>query len=72
MERNLFQRVEVAFPLLDAAVCERVRREGIEVFWEDRAEAWEMRPDGGYALTVADQLERARHPQRRIRKKINK
>jgi polyphosphate kinase len=72
MERNLFQRVEVAFPVLDDALCERVRREGIEVFWEDRAETWEMRPDGGYTLSVAGQLDRARHPQRRIRKKINK
>lgn len=72
MERNLYQRVEVAFPLLQAGVRQRVRREGIEVFWEERAEAWEMHADGSYALTMQDDLARARHPQQRIRKHISR
>ena len=71
MERNLFQRVEVAFPLLDPAVRGRVEREGLAVAWEDRAEAWELRPDGEYELVGPEDPQRARHPQQRIRKLIN-
>ncbi|MEM1410941.1 MAG: polyphosphate kinase 1 [Pseudomonadota bacterium] len=72
MERNLFQRVEVAFPLLDPSVRKRVRKEGLDVFWEARAEAWELQADGSYTLTEPEQPNRARHPQSRIRKLIKK
>jgi polyphosphate kinase len=72
MERNLFQRVEVAFPLLDPAVRRRVEREGLAVAWEDRAEAWELRPDGEYELVGPEDPSRARHPQQRIQKLIKK
>jgi len=72
MERNLFQRVEVAFPILDPAVRKRVNWEGIEAFWKKHTEAWEMRPDGGYKLTRSENADKARHPQARIHKRINK
>lgn len=72
MERNLFQRIELAFPVLDPQARRRVERESIDVFWKERTEAWEMQPDGAYHRTPADWPLRARHPQHRIRKEINK
>jgi hypothetical protein len=49
-----------------------VEQEGIEVFWQERTEAWEMQPDGSYVRTPGDWPDKARHPQDRIRKAINR
>jgi polyphosphate kinase len=71
MERNLFQRVEVAFPILEPALAKRVLTETIEVAWEKRTQAWDMQPDGRYLMTPApDKGKRYRHPQKRNMKKI--
>ncbi len=48
MERNLFHRIEVAFPLLDARLKHRVIREGLRPYLKDNAQAWEMDADGEY------------------------
>jgi polyphosphate kinase len=72
MERNLFYRVEVAFPILNPAHRERVQREAIEMFWEERTDAWEMQADGSYLQTMAGKPGKIRHPQKRIRKHINR
>ncbi len=72
MERNLFQRVEVAFPILEAAVRKRVEFEAIEAFWKERTEAWEMRADGGYELTEQEAPEKAQHPQAIIYRRLGK
>jgi polyphosphate kinase len=48
MNRNLFQRVETCFPVLDPGLRERVVAEGLELYLEDNAQAWSMRPDGSY------------------------
>ncbi len=47
MERNFFRRVEVCFPLEDAAVRERVLRE-LQIYLDDNVQAWEMTPSGSY------------------------
>ena len=47
MERNLFQRVEVAFPVLDPALHAAVRRD-LDLYLADRADAWLMQADGTY------------------------
>jgi polyphosphate kinase len=52
MNRNLFQRVETCFPILDAALAERAVREGLEIYLGDNTQAWTMRPDGGYDKVV--------------------
>jgi polyphosphate kinase len=49
MPRNFFRRVEVTFPVEGKKARARVQREGIEVYLEDDAQAWEMGSDGGYA-----------------------
>ncbi len=48
MERNLFQRVETAFPLKDPKLAERVVRESFELAFADNRQAWLLKPDGSY------------------------
>ncbi len=48
MDRNLFRRVEVAFPVLDKALKARVIKESLQVHLRDNGSAWIMQPDGNY------------------------
>ena len=48
LERNLLRRVETAFPILDPACAQRVRREGLLNYLADNQNAWEIDADGGY------------------------
>ncbi len=48
MARNLFRRVEVAFPVLDDSLKKRVMEEGLMPYLRDNQNAWELRPDGTY------------------------
>lgn len=47
MERNLFRRVEVAFPLKDKKLRARVI-EHLEAYLADNAQSWLLQPDGSY------------------------
>ena len=48
MSRNLFRRIEVAFPVLDKALKKRVITEGLDPYLKDNSNAWELEPDGRY------------------------
>jgi polyphosphate kinase len=48
MNRNLFRRVEVAFPVRSPALKKRVLREGLQVYLKDNVNAWELGSDGSY------------------------
>lgn len=48
MERNLFNRVETSFPITDPDLVKRVEYEGLDVFWEDNTQAWDLLADGTY------------------------
>jgi len=48
MNRNLFRRVEVAFPIRSPALKKRVLREGLQVYLKDNVNAWELGSDGSY------------------------
>jgi len=48
MERNLFQRVEAAFPLHEERLAARMAEEAIELAFTDNRQAWLLRPDGRY------------------------
>jgi polyphosphate kinase len=48
MDRNLLRRVEVAFPVRDRRLKQRVLREAIEEHLKDNASAWVMDAEGGY------------------------
>jgi len=53
MARNLYQRVEVLFPILDPALRHRVRYEMLEAFLRDTSKARLLRPDGTYVRADA-------------------
>jgi len=46
MGRNLFRRIEVAFPVLDPVLRKRVIDEGLDIYLADRADAWTLGSDG--------------------------
>jgi polyphosphate kinase len=48
MNRNLFRRIEVAFPVRSTALKKRVIREGLQVYLKDNVNAWELGSDGHY------------------------
>jgi polyphosphate kinase len=49
MDRNFFRRIELAFPVLDPVLKQRVVREGLQAYLDDAGQAWVMNSDGGYA-----------------------
>jgi polyphosphate kinase len=48
MGRNLFRRIEVAFPVLDPALKARVIDEGLKPYLADSHDAWELGADGNF------------------------
>jgi polyphosphate kinase len=48
MNRNLFRRIEVAFPVLDKALKKRVMQEGLQPYLKDNLNSWELDADGSY------------------------
>jgi polyphosphate kinase len=48
MSRNLFRRVEVAFPVLERGLKRRVIAEGLNPYLKDNSNAWELEPSGHY------------------------
>jgi polyphosphate kinase len=53
MGRNLFRRIEVAFPVLDPQLKARVIDEGLKPYIADGLDAWELAADGSYSRTKA-------------------
>lgn len=48
MDRNLFRRVEVAFPVIDKKLKARVIKEGLKMLLRDNSTAWQMNSEGAY------------------------
>ncbi|MGB8435574.1 MAG: polyphosphate kinase 1 [Burkholderiales bacterium] len=48
MDRNFFRRIEIAFPILDRKLRQRVIREGLNVYLADTMQSWDMGGDGLY------------------------
>ena len=53
MDRNFFKRIELAFPVLDPALKQRVIREGLQAYLEDTSQAWLMDAEGSYVAPAA-------------------
>jgi len=47
MDRNFFRRIELAFPVVDPALKQRVVKEGLVAYLDD-AQAWLMNSEGHY------------------------
>jgi polyphosphate kinase len=50
MSRNMFRRVEIAWPVLDADMQKRVMNECFIPYLEDNVDAWTLMHDGSYQL----------------------
>ena len=48
MERNLLNRVETCFPILDPTLRQRVFNETLENYLADNSQAWKLEADGRY------------------------
>lgn len=48
MTRNLYRRIEVAFPIFDKALKKRVMSEGLEPYLKDNCMAWLLDESGNY------------------------
>lgn len=48
MGRNLFRRIEVAFPILDPTLKRRVIEEGLRYYIKDNTNTWILQTDGAY------------------------
>jgi len=53
MDRNLFRRIEVAFPI-DAAELQARVAEDLKLYLEDDMQAWELDTEGQYSHAVGD------------------
>ncbi|MET0344746.1 MAG: polyphosphate kinase 1 [Casimicrobiaceae bacterium] len=59
MGRNLFRRIEVAFPVLDPELRKRVIDEGLDVYLADNVDAWDLHADGAWVKCRPQKGERA-------------
>ena len=48
MNRNLYRRIEIAFPVLDEKLKRRVIQEGLQPYLRDNQNSWELQPNGDY------------------------
>jgi len=48
MERNLYTRIEVMFPILNEGCRKRIKQEIFKNYLKDNRDAWEMQSDGTY------------------------
>ena len=52
MNRNLMRRIELAWPVTDPVLRQRVIDECLVPYLHDRADAWDLQPDGRYQRTA--------------------
>jgi polyphosphate kinase len=48
MERNLYTRIEIMFPIFNERNRKRIKQEIFKNYFKDNANAWEMQADGSY------------------------
>ncbi len=63
MGRNMFRRVEVAFPVRDPVLRKRVVDEGLRTYLADNVDAWELHSDGSWTRVSRRRGTRARAAQ---------
>ena len=54
MGRNMFRRIEIAWPVRDVKVRQRVIDECLVPYLHDRKDAWELQADGSYVRLGSD------------------
>lgn len=72
MDRNLFHRVEVAFPIEDKKLFKRVYEDGLINYLQDNVQAWELAGDGSWQALSPKAGEEPHIAQNHLLKVINK
>ena len=72
MDRNLFHRVEVAFPIEDKKLFKRVFNDGLQAYLDDNVQAWELSGDGSWHQVTPKKGETPFIAQSHLLKTINK
>jgi polyphosphate kinase len=70
MNRNLFRRIEVVFPVLDKTLKKRIMQEGLLPYLKDNLNSWELRSDGQYYRKQPRNPERGMNAQLSLMQKI--
>jgi polyphosphate kinase len=70
MGRNLFRRIEVAFPVLDPKLRQRVVDEGLDAYLADRVDAWTLAADGSWSRPRAPGRERRTSAQNELLERL--
>jgi len=66
MERNLDRRVETVYPILDPAICQRIKHEVLELGLSDNVKGRELCPDGSYVFITPEPGKPAVNSQRKL------
>ncbi|WP_230655991.1 polyphosphate kinase 1 [Psychrobacter sp. I-STPA10] len=72
MDRNLFHRVEVAFPIEDKKLFKRVYEDGLINYLQDNVQAWTLAGDGSWQALSPKAGEEAHIAQNHLLQVINK
>jgi polyphosphate kinase len=55
MGRNIFRRIEIAWPVLDKAIRQRIMDEVLTPYLQDGVDAWQQNSDGSYTRALSEQ-----------------
>jgi polyphosphate kinase len=58
MNRNMLRRIELAWPVTDPALRQRIIDETLVAYLHDGMDAWEMQPDGSYVSLRKSETEK--------------
>ena len=56
MDRNLYRRIEIMYPILDASIKQRLIGD-LDTYLADNSQAWELSPDGSYRRCAPEEDE---------------
>lgn len=70
MDRNLFHRVEVAFPILDKKLAQQIYEDGLVNYLKDNCQAWQLSGTGEWTQVQDDNA--SHHAQNELLSKICK
>jgi polyphosphate kinase len=66
MNRNMVRRVELAWPVTDPVLRQRIVDECLVAYLHDRVDAWDLGPDGNYVRAKADRKHSAHSVQQAL------
>jgi polyphosphate kinase len=69
MNRNMMRRVELAWPITDPALRQRVVEECLDLYLKDQTNAWELLPTGHYSRVAGYNRKNAMSAQATLMKK---